>query len=433
MCGETGHERRDQRAARGIHSRQSRAARGSRALPRPKQHHGRLLRGGHRLRRRPSASTTRPSASPTRKDEVHRADELRRELLREEDGLGSVVFESSCASSRTVCRARDGAGEIGREQSCAQCHNNPKSGSQQVFCERATCLPVVGQSAAALQHVPRQPGAPMKRRLLTTLLCALRAPRSWAQSRRPPRAASISTTQQRRSRATEILAPNASKSHHREPRLRAKVRARSIATAKSAGRSASTAAWACALQQDTGDTPAANATTPNEITNYLAVGLEPEEMTRVIAGQNLPRSLLILAKPLMLESHKRRPRHRADGRSRGDVHHVVDRRRHRPARRSPPRVWFLVLGTESPNALARAEQKIETSPPLSPSPNWRAFSGSRSFARASAASSVNTFEWEFDKSRREESTSAARTRFIHSRIVERAGARDATRRGHESA
>jgi hypothetical protein len=63
------------------------------------------------------------------------------------------------------------------------------------------------------------------------------------------------------------------------------------------------------LPNDAGNTPGSNATTPEEITaNYLAViGLEPEQMSRVIAGQDPPRSLLILAKPLMLESHKGGP------------------------------------------------------------------------------------------------------------------------------
>jgi len=63
------------------------------------------------------------------------------------------------------------------------------------------------------------------------------------------------------------------------------------------------------MPNDAGNTPGSNATTPEEITaNYLAVvGLEPEQMTRVIAGIDPPRSLLILAKPLLLESHKGGP------------------------------------------------------------------------------------------------------------------------------
>jgi hypothetical protein len=63
------------------------------------------------------------------------------------------------------------------------------------------------------------------------------------------------------------------------------------------------------MPNDAGNTPGSNATTPDEITsNYLTViGLEPEEMTRVIAGQDAPRTLMILAKPLMLQAHKGGP------------------------------------------------------------------------------------------------------------------------------
>lgn len=63
------------------------------------------------------------------------------------------------------------------------------------------------------------------------------------------------------------------------------------------------------LPNDGGDTPGVNATTPDEITaNYRAViGLEPEELTRVVAGLDGPRSLLILKKPLNLEAHKGGP------------------------------------------------------------------------------------------------------------------------------
>jgi hypothetical protein len=63
------------------------------------------------------------------------------------------------------------------------------------------------------------------------------------------------------------------------------------------------------LPNDAGNTPGSNATTPDEIAaNYLAViGLEPEEMTRVMAGEDPPRTLMILAKPLMLQAHKGGP------------------------------------------------------------------------------------------------------------------------------
>lgn len=63
------------------------------------------------------------------------------------------------------------------------------------------------------------------------------------------------------------------------------------------------------LPNDAGDLPGQTATTPDEVTaNYRAViGLEPEEMSRVVAGEDPPRSLLLLKKPLMLESHKGGP------------------------------------------------------------------------------------------------------------------------------
>ena len=63
------------------------------------------------------------------------------------------------------------------------------------------------------------------------------------------------------------------------------------------------------LPNDAGNIPGTNATTPDEITaNYRAViGLEPEEISRVVSGEDPPRTLLILAKPLMLESHKGGP------------------------------------------------------------------------------------------------------------------------------
>ena len=63
------------------------------------------------------------------------------------------------------------------------------------------------------------------------------------------------------------------------------------------------------LPNDAGNTPGSNATTPDEITaNYRAViGLEPEQMSRVEAGQIPVTDLLILAKPLMLEAHKGGP------------------------------------------------------------------------------------------------------------------------------
>ena len=63
------------------------------------------------------------------------------------------------------------------------------------------------------------------------------------------------------------------------------------------------------IPNDAGDVPGSSATTVDEITtNYRAViGLQPEQMTRVIAGQAQPRSLLILSKPLNLESHKGGP------------------------------------------------------------------------------------------------------------------------------
>ncbi len=63
------------------------------------------------------------------------------------------------------------------------------------------------------------------------------------------------------------------------------------------------------LPNDAGNVPGSGDTTPDEITaNYDAViGLEPEEMSRVVAGEDPPRTLLILAKPLMLQAHKGGP------------------------------------------------------------------------------------------------------------------------------
>ncbi len=63
------------------------------------------------------------------------------------------------------------------------------------------------------------------------------------------------------------------------------------------------------LPNDAGNAPGTGATTPAEIAaNYRAViGLEPEEMTRVVAGEDPPRTLLILAKPLMLQAHNGGP------------------------------------------------------------------------------------------------------------------------------
>ncbi len=63
------------------------------------------------------------------------------------------------------------------------------------------------------------------------------------------------------------------------------------------------------LPNDAGNVPGSGDTTPDEIAaNYAAVvGLEPEEMSRVVALEDPPRTLLILAKPLMLQSHKGGP------------------------------------------------------------------------------------------------------------------------------
>ncbi len=63
------------------------------------------------------------------------------------------------------------------------------------------------------------------------------------------------------------------------------------------------------LPNDAGLVPGSGDTTPAEITaNYRSViGLEPEEMSRVVAGEDPPRTLLILAKPLMLQAHKGGP------------------------------------------------------------------------------------------------------------------------------
>jgi hypothetical protein len=46
--------------------------------------------------------------------------------------------------------------------------------------------------------------------------------------------------------------------------------------------------------------------TPSEIySNYLAaIGLQPEEMSRVVSGQDPPTELLLVTKPTMMETHK---------------------------------------------------------------------------------------------------------------------------------
>ena len=63
------------------------------------------------------------------------------------------------------------------------------------------------------------------------------------------------------------------------------------------------------LPNDGGFGPGQGDTTAEEITaNYRAViGLEPEQLTRVVAGVIPPRNLLLLLKPLNLGSHKGGP------------------------------------------------------------------------------------------------------------------------------
>ncbi len=63
------------------------------------------------------------------------------------------------------------------------------------------------------------------------------------------------------------------------------------------------------LPNDGGLIPGTGGTTQEEQTaNYRAViGLEPEELTRVMAGVDPPRALLLLKKPLTLEGHKGGP------------------------------------------------------------------------------------------------------------------------------
>ena len=63
------------------------------------------------------------------------------------------------------------------------------------------------------------------------------------------------------------------------------------------------------LPNDAGLGPGVGDTTPEEIAaNYRSViGLEPEQLTRVIAGVKVPRDLLLLKKPLNLEGHKGGP------------------------------------------------------------------------------------------------------------------------------
>ncbi len=63
------------------------------------------------------------------------------------------------------------------------------------------------------------------------------------------------------------------------------------------------------LPNDAGLIPGTGATTAEETTaNFRSViGLEPEQITRVMAGVDPPRALLLLKKPLMLEGHKGGP------------------------------------------------------------------------------------------------------------------------------
>lgn len=63
------------------------------------------------------------------------------------------------------------------------------------------------------------------------------------------------------------------------------------------------------LPNDAGLSPSSGATTGQEITaNYKSiVGLEPEQMDKVIREKGDPYSLLILKKPLNIESHKGGP------------------------------------------------------------------------------------------------------------------------------
>lgn len=60
------------------------------------------------------------------------------------------------------------------------------------------------------------------------------------------------------------------------------------------------------LPNDAGNLPGVNATTPDEVAEnyYSVIGLQPEEMTRVEAGEDPPTQLLMLAKPLGIEAHK---------------------------------------------------------------------------------------------------------------------------------
>jgi hypothetical protein len=61
-----------------------------------------------------------------------------------------------------------------------------------------------------------------------------------------------------------------------------------------------------AAMDDGGNVPGGTPDTDAEIyANYLSlIGLEPEEMSRVVAGQDPPTFLLVVKKPRGLESHK---------------------------------------------------------------------------------------------------------------------------------
>jgi hypothetical protein len=60
------------------------------------------------------------------------------------------------------------------------------------------------------------------------------------------------------------------------------------------------------LPNDAGLVPGVGADTPEEIyANYLAlVGVQPEETSRVVSGIDPPTTLLVVAKPLGLQTHK---------------------------------------------------------------------------------------------------------------------------------
>ena len=109
-------------------------------------------------------------------------------------------------------------------------------------------------------------------------------------------------------RTTTILAPDQRRVHDREPVF--ERRCGTLDCHGQVGRPLRIySGRGLRLPNDAGLGPGTGRHDADEITaNYRAViGLEPEEMTRVVAGVIPPRTLLLLYKPLNLRAHKGGP------------------------------------------------------------------------------------------------------------------------------